>query len=225
MGSIPITRSIFPGGPAVIDPRIEQEARRHYDPELPYHNFGHVQRTLADAERLLARYREQGIPVDEDVVRYALLFHDAGYREDHSALGYPSKEAYSAAIAREHLGRHGMPESFIEQVERAILATEHQARGETLEERIVRAADLYQLAADYEVFRENSERLRREAALLTGREQGDGEWRERVERIVGSYAAEDLDLGPWFRDRGTGDSFPELIRENLRRYLEELDGG
>ena len=225
MGSIPITRSIFPGEFAVIDPQIEQEARRYYDPELPYHNFGHVQRTLADAEQLLIPFREQGVPVDEAVVRYALLFHDAGYREDHTALGYPSKEAYSAAIAREHLSRHGMPESFIERVERAILATEHQARGETLEERIVRAADLYQLAADYAVFRENSERLRQEAALLSGREQSDGEWRERVERIVGSYAAEDLDLGPYFRDRGSGDSFPERIRENLRRYLEELEEG
>jgi HD superfamily phosphodiesterase len=66
---------------------------------LPYHNFNHVLRTLVSAELLMERCLKGGVPIDSEVLYYALLCHDAGYHEDHINKGFTTKEKYSAHLA------------------------------------------------------------------------------------------------------------------------------
>ena len=45
----------------------------------------------------------ENINVDEKIVNIAILFHDAGYQENHTSLGFSTKESYSAFLAKEFL--------------------------------------------------------------------------------------------------------------------------
>jgi len=47
---------------------------------------------------------EKKIPApDWEVILFAALLHDTGYREDHKKLGFAHKEAYSAHLAEKLL--------------------------------------------------------------------------------------------------------------------------
>lgn len=92
----------------VPNPAVEQAAAALYAPALPYHNFRHALAVAEEGRRLVEHCRASGLLLDADIVHYACLLHDAGYAEDHAALGFESKEAYSASLAREVLGRCGV---------------------------------------------------------------------------------------------------------------------
>ena len=83
----------------IRNPRLEKAAANLYTDEMPYHNFAHVLGTLAAGEILVDRCLAEGVPISPDIVYYALLFHDAGYQEDHTCKGFTSKEGYSAHLA------------------------------------------------------------------------------------------------------------------------------
>ena len=137
-----------PALPAVRDKQLEAEARALYSATLPYHNFDHIQDTLQAAGKVIERCREENIRIDTEVVYYALLFHDAGYQDDHLAHGFASKERYSVALAEPILRRHGVNATQVEKTVAAILATERDAVCVSAEQKAVRAADLSGLAAD-----------------------------------------------------------------------------
>ena len=118
---------------------LEQVAAELYSDQMPYHNFNHVLRTLAAGEVLVERCLREGVPISGEVVYCALLFHDAGYHEDHISKGFTSKEEYSAHLAVQCLRAKAIPEDTIKRVVAAILSTERDAQFTSNEEKAVRA--------------------------------------------------------------------------------------
>lgn len=200
---------------------LEAEAAALYSTSLPYHNFQHVLATLAAAERIIARCIEEGIRVDAKVVYYALLFHDAGYHQDHRRLGHPSKESYSAELARECLIRRKTLTTVIKKVVAAILSTQREARFVTAEQKVVRAADLAGLAADFATFRCNTERLKQEYELLTGSQLTWLEWRHRADDVIQYYLGQEIRLTSYFASVNGESAFHTAVRENLSRLQQE----
>lgn len=202
-------------------PDVLEAAIALYDQALPYHNARHALRTVACGERLLRACSQAGVRVDAAVVRLALLFHDAGYGTDPSTVGCPDAEAYAAAMARQVLtGR--VPALVLDDVEAAILATRRATPPDTPEGRVVRAADLADLAAGYDTFAANSEALRVEHERLSGEPMSLAEWGRCVDLLLSEYLRERL----WpleLLDDGSGRSgFHATAKANLGRYLARL---
>ena len=111
-----------------------EEARRHYPPGDAAHDFDHVLRVLALAERIA---RAEGAQMD--VVRAAALLHDVGRAEERANGGCHA--AIGARRAREILAGH--PPEKVEAVAQAIAA--HRFRESTpprsLEARVLYDAD------------------------------------------------------------------------------------
>lgn len=203
------------------NPALEQAAAVLYDTRLPYHNFSHIMTALGNAHELIDHCREADLSVEPGVIYPALLFHDAGYHEP--ARGHESKEAHSAALAARVLGDYGIPAARIEAICRAILATRCGADCDTLEARIVRAADLAGLAASYRLFLQNALRLWREDILLRGRDLAWEDWRDEAAAMLERFLAVDLGVSPacyaadgeaWLNKHG---------RENLARLYRQPD--
>src|SRR3989344_1078021 len=135
---------------------LKEIAKKFYDESLPYHNFSHVLTTIKNAKKIIEYCKKDHIYPDEEIIYVSLLFHDAGYHQDHKEKGYSSKEDYSAAIAEKVLGKAGMEETKIKKIKRAIITTHRYARWRNTEEGIIRAADLAGMASDYQTFLSNT---------------------------------------------------------------------
>ncbi|MCC6715102.1 MAG: hypothetical protein IT496_07705 [Gammaproteobacteria bacterium] len=203
---------------------LEGRASALYDPALPYHNFAHALDAVRAGELLVRRCRDDGVPIDADVVYYALLFHDAGYHEDHGRLGYATKEEYAAALACQVLTEFAVGPQTIAQVAAAILATHRDAVFRTNEEKAVRAADLAGLAADYQVFRASSERLKREWEFLHGIEIPWRQWIDRTREIIEFFLSQDIRLTRYYLDEHGDSAFHKRAQANMRRLYEEKVG-
>src|SRR5947199_1684206 len=173
---------------------LEQVAAELYSDQMPYHNFNHVLGTVAAGAVLVGRCLKEGVPIDSEVVYYALLFHDAGYHEDHISKGFTSKEEYSAHLAVQCLRAEAIPEDTIERVVAAILSTQRDAQFTSNEEKAVRAADLAGLASDYATFRANVEKLHQECEMLTGHKMAWDDWKISVKETIGFYLSQDIGL-------------------------------
>jgi predicted metal-dependent HD superfamily phosphohydrolase len=200
---------------------LEQVAAELYSDQMPYHNFNHVPETLAAGAMLVDRCRKEGVPINAEVVYYALLFHDAGYHDNHIAKGFTSKEEYSAHLADQCLRPEAIPEDTIERVVAAILSTQRNARFTSNEEKAVRAADLAGLASDYKTFRSNAEKLRQEEEALTGRKVHWDEWKTAVKETIEFYLSQEI---RFTHSDGCADhsaSFHTRAKQNLLRLLSE----
>ncbi len=207
--------------PLKRDGELEAAAAALYSDALPYHNFAHVQDTLVAATVILERCRTENIRVDPGVVYYALLFHDAGYQEDHQAHGYETKERYSAALARRVLAGRGVLQGQIDKTVGAILATERDAHFVSAEQKAVRAADLSGLAAPYPRFLASSLSLKREHEILHGEHLSWSNWQSISARVLGFYLTQEIRLTSYFYDARGESAYHAAVRENLSRLLAE----
>jgi len=115
-------------------PTVEQ-ARRYYLAADPVHDFEHIRRVLALAERVA---REEG--ADLEIVRAAVLLHDAAGAAPGAESGErATHHEASADFARQVLAGEGWPDERIEAVQHCIRA--HRFRGteapRTLEAKIL----------------------------------------------------------------------------------------
>jgi predicted metal-dependent HD superfamily phosphohydrolase len=204
------------------NPALEKTAAGLYEAALPYHNFNHVQDTLAAGEEILSQCAAEGRNVDAQVVYYALLFHDAGYQYDHEASGFASKEALAADWASRTLRDwDDVSAETVDAVVSAINATQRDIQPSNDEQQVVRAADLMGMAADYPSFRAHTEELRQEHIILTGEEYGWDAWTRRASGVIEGYLSQHLDVTDFFRPDASGESkFQRRIRDNLRRLAE-----
>lgn len=199
---------------------IIAEAAKQYSKMLPYHNFNHAKSAMQAGMTIVDRCEAEHIPVNRNVVRHALLFHDAGYHEDHQKQGYATKEAYAAAIARTVLLAHDCPDEYIRQVESAIISTHRDAVFATNEAKAVRAADLAGLAHDYPTFVRNSRALKREYELLHHTPLSWEEWKHMTREVIEHYLDQDIHL-TGAHDTETGESsFHVKARAILRQFLD-----
>lgn len=202
---------------------IEKTAQNFYSPDLPYHNFVHALKAVATGEGIVENCRKENISVEADVVRYALLFHDAGYHEDYAAKGFnfKTKEEYSAHLAASAMRERGLSEELIEKVAKAILGTHRDAEFNTVEEKIVRAADLAGLAGDYGEFLKQNKNLKKEAEILSGKKISVADWKRRTEEAINFYLKQDIRLTSAYEDDFGASVFHKKTRENLARFLRE----
>lgn len=199
-------------------PDLLEAATALYDPALRYHNASHALRAVTWGERLLRVCSQAGVRVDATVVRLALLFHDAGYGTDLSTVGCPDAESYAAALARRTLtGRIAPP--VLDAIEAAIQGTRLTTQPDTLEGMVVRAADLADLAADYETFAANSEALREEHERLSETRLSLADWGESVDRLLSAYLEERLWPLELLDDGSEQSGFHSAAKANLRRYV------
>lgn len=196
---------------------LKQAAAALYSAALPYHNFEHALAVAQAARGIADRCHNEGVPVDADVVWLAALFHDAGFHEDHVQLGFPHKEAYSAELARRELSRHGLPAPVVDQVCDAILSTHCDGVCRNNEAKVLRAADLAGLAADYAAFKRNSVRLRDEHELLSHKRVPWAQWRVQSADRVELFLRQDLALTRDYFDPEGRSVFLLRAQENLRR--------
>jgi predicted metal-dependent HD superfamily phosphohydrolase len=199
---------------------LEQVAAKLYSDQMAYHNFNHVFGTLVAAELLMERCLKDGVPINGEVVYFALLFHDAGYHEDHINKGFIAKEEYSAHLAIQCLRAEAIPEDTIKRVVAAILSTQRDAQFTSNEEKTVRAADLAGLASDYKNFRSDVEKLRQESEMLTGRKVAWDEWKTSTEETIRFYLSPvGLALPEACADNAA--TFYAQANQNLSRLLSE----
>lgn len=205
-----------------IDNKIIQLAKKLYKP-LPYHNFEHVIQTVKNAEIIIDNYRKEAVPVNEKVVYCACIFHDAGYSEDCFKEGFNSKEEYSAFLARKTLRGFNEEEKIIDLVRSCILATHREGFFKSNEEKIVRAADLAEMAKGYDVFLSNNQKLYFEVKSMTGKEIPWLEWKNKTKDIVEFYLSQDIRLTS-AHDTEQGESvFHKMVKMNLAKFLNEED--
>ena len=200
---------------------LEQRARSLYSPQLPYHNFDPIEETLVSADRIVKRCQQENIRINIEVVYYALLFHDAGYQDDHIAKGHNTKEAYSAALADEVLMEFDVADRDRGKTVAAILATEKDANFITVEQKAVRAADLSGMADDYPDFLVKSLRLKREFEILNGNEISWPRWQTNSRDIINHYLTQDIRLTSYFYNESGESEFHARVRNNLKRLLAE----
>lgn len=203
------------------DPQLEKIAATYYDPSLPYHNFGHIQAALAAGETILTHCRIRHQSLDEAAVYYGILFHDAGYQEDHRAKGFTCKEDYSAKIAEGILLERNVPAATRELACDAIRATRKGYEGKTTAEaQAVRAADLAQLAAAYPIFKGNTVKLWNEQERLGGKKMPWKEWREKAVRDVESFLEMRFFVEPGVKDTEI-EPFLRQARANLAALAKD----
>jgi len=205
----------------IRDAQLETKAKALYSDELPYHNFSHILDTLNSAGIILTRCARENIRIDARVVYFALLFHDAGYHEDHVAKGYKNKELYSVKLAQETLREHGLSASLLGKVSKAILATERNASFVSAEHKAVRAADLSGLAAEYERFLESSIKLKREHGYLNQQPISWPRWQSVSREVIGFYLSQEIRLTSYFHDENGESAYHKAVRQNLTRLLSE----
>jgi len=211
---------------ALRNPDLEAEVAALYSDKLAYHNFQHALDTIAAADGITQKCIDEGIRVDAEVVYYALLFHDAGFLDDHHALGFETKEAYAADLAQKRLTHRGTNESTINKVVDAILSTHKDASFVTAEQKAVRAADLSGLAADYETFVRNSANLKTEYELFHARELDWREWVDNASGMIRFYLSQEIRLTSFFSNKDGDSRFHVAVRDNLNRLeAESYDSG
>jgi CRISPR/Cas system-associated endonuclease Cas3-HD len=206
---------------AMHDKVIEKTAAAMYEPSMPYHNFGHAITVTRYSEVIVDKCKREGVPLDEKVVYYALIFHDAGYHEDHIAKGFETKEAYSAELAEHALRDYGLDEETIKKVKAAIISTFVDAHCYSNEDKAVRAADLSGLTAEYEVFKLNAVRLMDEHELLHGEKMSWEDWKLGVKENLELFLREELKLTSDYYDEDGNSVFHVQTRENLETLLAD----
>lgn len=206
---------------SIRDAGLEAVVSTLYSDALPYHNFAHAQDTLAAAETIIRHCMREGIRVDPLVVYYGLLFHDAGYHENHRRFGFASKEAYSADLAARHLRARKVPPALVKKVVAAIMSTHRDGTFVTAEQKAVRAADLSGLAADYPRFRTNTLRLKEEFDRLNGTDTPWSEWIRKVTETISFYLAQEIRLTSYFANPQGESAFHAAVSANLAELQKE----
>lgn len=208
------------------NPKIEKEisleeiASKYYV-DIPYHNFDHIKHVLKYAEDAMDQYEKEGVVINKDVVRKALLFHDAGYHGNKSKE-FKTKEDYSASIAKIELKKTGYPDEFINKVKEAIVATIKDEEFSTDEQKIVRMSDICNMTEEYEIFLNNNILLKNEIKYMHNKKLSWSEWKKATKDIMEFYMNQDDKMAiTKNREENGKTSFHNGIKRNLERFLKE----
>lgn len=194
-----------------------------YSTTLAYHNFNHIIEVLLAAKKIMEDCSNENIHVDEKIINIAILFHDAGYYDNHTSLGFSTKESYSAFLAKEFLKEKNFETNTIDQIQSAILATEKNGRFIKVESKVVRAADLYGLSSQYDIFLDNACKIKTEYELLTGKSVDWDEWKLATIKLLKQFLSREIELTDFFSSRGGRSQFHKLANINLKKFLTQSE--
>ena len=203
------------------DSNLERLAEAYYDSRLHYHNFQHVLDTLEFGNRILIDCQSEQVTLRKQIVYLAILFHDAGFSEDHANLGFETKERYSANLAENVLVTENYPPTEIKAVKEAIVSTERHATFKTAEQQAVRAADLFGMAASYDIFLLNSVRLKKEHEYLSNSKISWDAWKKVSIDVVKDFITRDIPLIRYFKKSDRSSQFSIAVEKNLDRFTAE----
>ncbi|MDP4039756.1 MAG: HD domain-containing protein [Candidatus Pacearchaeota archaeon] len=199
---------------------MEETAKKLYS-NLQYHNFQHALDVAKKGLKISEICEKEGILVDKNVVYISLLFHDAGYHENHIEKGFKTKEEYSAHLAENNLKDLGFNKSFIKKVKKAIISTHKDLKFSSTEEKIVRSADLSGLASGFPVFLKNNKNLKKEFEMIHNIKISWDLWKEKTKEIIRFYLSQDIKLTSKYYNKKGKSIFHEKARKNLNKFLKE----
>ena len=158
-----------------------------YSTELHYHNFNHVVDTLNYAKDIIKKCDDKNIEYDKKIICHAILFHDVAYDVDSSKKGFKNKESYSAFLAAKVLSEQGEHIDHIEEVIKAILCTNIDAKCHSNNQKIVRAADLSGLVSPYPEFKKKTVDLYKERVFLLGKKISWTQYKTETFKIIEKF--------------------------------------
>ena len=141
-------------------------AKDFYTYDLAYHNWDHAQHVAETVVEMGSRCRERGIDVSLGMLAVAAAWHDAGYQTDHKQAGQPTKELFSALLAKEFLEDQRVPQLYVAELRQAIIGTTHRAHRRGWNMLLLHRADIADIAADYYIFAGNANKLWQELRLV-----------------------------------------------------------
>lgn len=202
---------------------VWRHASRMYG-DLPYHNFTHALETLWECMRLADEAVANGEVVNRQALVLGALFHDANYHKQ-LPQKYESKEVYSAHILTSKTLPWALtidtPTMFTAQ--NAILATARGSKTYSLEDKILRRADLANIAGSYaEDFLNKTKLYHQETEMLSGAKINIWDFATTSIQVLSDYLDEDVRLGEWdnYKDRQTVFQFRAI--ENLKQLAAEI---
>ena len=141
----------------------------HTDPTLLYHNQRHTAEVLDNTKRIADHFQ-----LDDRlffIVSAAACFHDIG----HLIKSEETHEVKSAALAQTFLTSIDINEEDIDEIKKCILATSMPQMPETLTEKIICDADLFNLGT--KTFREKNKLMRMELEAISNNKIDGIAWR------------------------------------------------
>lgn len=224
----PAERHVIPGPEARPAHEITAAARGELDEVYlsnaasPYHGILHPHEVWQRVQEIVARVEQGGIDVDEVALERATLLHDALGHLNPKVFGFQSAEELAAHFTYNFLIAQGCPEEEARKAERIVLATNPHYEPQTIEEKIIRAADLHGLGASYAEFRSGTDKLHREAAIRSGVVLPLNEFIDRQFGYLKLFVWPMLELTPDARDERGGSSWHTRTIANLARIAAEV---
>jgi predicted metal-dependent HD superfamily phosphohydrolase len=190
-----------------------------------YHHWGHIEESLKEAGPIIDRVVKSGVRLDRSALTHAIIGHDMLFHENPSLLGLPSKEHASADYMYRFLRQLGAPEGHARKVVRIILCTHFLAEPRSPEEIIMRATDLSNLAGPYAKFVSNTQKLHREAEILTGKKEPFNLFARRSLNFLPLYIFRFLHLTPSaFSARGSSQWHEKALANSINLF-STINGG
>jgi hypothetical protein len=194
------------------------------DDQMPYHGVSHPDHVWAKALILVERCAAHGIPVDGDALRNAVELHDALSHVPPRALGFDSPESLAAALTFRFLVDCGYSEANASKVSGIVMATNPEIRPTTTEEIIMRAADLWNVGANYTEFKAGSLALHQEAQITKRAEIPFSSWLRGAFLYLGRFMWPMLELTPEARDDNGRSVFHTNAVRNMVTLWRETFG-
>lgn len=191
--------------------------------DLPYHNFQHAKETLWESMRLADVCEENGLTVNRKALVIGALFHDAGYFRNHNEEGFETKEEYSVFVMNAYASRYQLEGEGLELAESAIIATTRGSQVRTLEDKILRRADLMNIAGNYaEDFLSKTRLLHKEIETLSDKTVNIWDFAVEGIKILSDFLHDDLSFGEFDRINNRMSVFQFRAIENLKHLTQEI---
>lgn len=193
--------------------------------ELPFHGKRHPYQVAEDSTRFVRRIESEGKSVDKDALYVASLLHDIFYKAPYEKCGFSSREHLAGHRSYEFLRTIGAAEDFSRIVERSIYATDFRTTALTLEEKVMKAADLFNVGDQYKLFKENAHLLHEEQQLVTGTSSTFSHFVKGAISYLGLYAFREIDASQWARLlSGASEWHVGFVQNAITLYIEHHDG-
>lgn len=197
-------------------------AQHYYSDRLPYHNWSHAVAVMEEVDKLSERLSRRTRRLARGALHIAAAWHDAGFHEDHTKLGFETKEHYSAALAEHYLKAQGADDSTRKVVRVAILGTIHSAERPSINAVILHRADVANIGDTYKNFLAANIKLWHEHSLLNGTPVSWADHQRSSARFVEFSAQESLRELPRLGEPiGQPDSYDTNARRNAQLLLQE----
>ncbi len=201
-------------GLSLVGAAFHEQVDSHYV-DLPYHNRAHADQVTLEAFALADYCEENGQAPNRLVLLLASQYHDADFHEDFDSSRFSSKERYSAYIASQELSKKLVPSDTIRQVTSCIRSTERGVPCESLEAKIIRRADLANLAGPLGGMLLSSLNLFNECRQISGIQTGWIDFLRGTRANIQDYLSEDVSFGDFDRSRDNS-LWLQAVEKNLQ---------